>query len=463
MVSTRRAKALAWASLPLFTLIHDGNSNLFSPENIQIMLNPTHEIIYRFGQDSTFYPAGDQLIYASADSYVLESVLSFDVSMADDPDALSSAILKLYLLSGLNATFQVDGLDYFIDPDSSCESMCWIAVDLTESLLWTIEESYNPSRLNIGIAAEENEGYFASSSYKGGRFAPILVLDYQENQGLQPIDFARSKILKGADRNKKDKKKQKQKKKQKKRKPKKKPGKKDKPKKPGKTKPKKGNGKKPIGKTHIGGKDTSILKSKPKPGRNPKPSTTPIGLQKPTKPSRPTNYEGSNSIGKQPKPSSPTPKPIPASPTSVSTRTLQLLNKKESIVTQQLLLYEDPIKGKIPSVYTFSGLMNSLSLMSSKGVAGKTFYLGNENGRKGNTYGLVNIAAFLAQSMKETIKYNACDEVGSCDPVAFIKGLYLVSKSLTCHCYLFCRLSVELLGFGGWSISIGKRPSSILK
>ena len=79
-------------------------------------------------------------------------------------------------------------------------------------------------------------------------------------------------------------------------------------------------------------------------------------------------------------------------------------------------MYDDPLQGKIPSVYTFDGLLNGLEVMSSKGVAGKTFYLGtdgnSENGLyEGSMYGLVNVAAFLSQSMKETIKYNACDEV----------------------------------------------------
>ena len=48
--------------------------------------------------------------------------------------------------------------------------------------------------------------------------------------------------------------------------------------------------------------------------------------------------------------------------------------------------------------------------MNSQGVAGMYFYLGDNNGEKGYQYGLTNVAAFLAQSMKETIKYNACSE-----------------------------------------------------
>jgi hypothetical protein len=62
--------------------------------------------------------------------------------------------------------------------------------------------------------------------------------------------------------------------------------------------------------------------------------------------------------------------------------------------------------------------------MYKNGVANKFFYMGDDcpNGHK---YGLVNIAAFLAQSMKETIKYNACDE-NSWD---FVKGRYPISNA----------------------------------
>jgi hypothetical protein len=40
--------------------------------------------------------------------------------------------------------------------------------------------------------------------------------------------------------------------------------------------------------------------------------------------------------------------------------------------------------------------------MATEGVAGKTFYIGESAVDNGHSYGLVNIAAFLAQSMKET-------------------------------------------------------------
>jgi len=48
--------------------------------------------------------------------------------------------------------------------------------------------------------------------------------------------------------------------------------------------------------------------------------------------------------------------------------------------------------------------------MVEDGVAGKHFYLGNSDPTNGHLYGLANIAAFIGQSMKETIQHDACDE-----------------------------------------------------
>ena len=62
--------------------------------------------------------------------------------------------------------------------------------------------------------------------------------------------------------------------------------------------------------------------------------------------------------------------------------------------------------------------------MYNDGVANKYFYMGDDSAR-GHLYGLVNIAAFLAQSMKETIQYNACDE-NSWD---LVNGMYPLSNS----------------------------------
>lgn len=82
-------------------------------------------------------------------------------------------------------------------------------------------------------------------------------------------------------------------------------------------------------------------------------------------------------------------------------------------VDSKLFLYQTPNMQWVPStVYRYKDFRESLDIMATEGVAGKTFYVGEESdvGDNGHVYGLINIAAFLAQSMKETIQYDACDE-----------------------------------------------------
>ena len=80
-------------------------------------------------------------------------------------------------------------------------------------------------------------------------------------------------------------------------------------------------------------------------------------------------------------------------------------------VDSKLFLYQTPDMQWVPStVYRYEDFRESLDVMATEGVAGKTFYVGEDVGANGYVYGLINIAAFLAQSMKETIQYDACDE-----------------------------------------------------
>lgn len=65
--------------------------------------------------------------------------------------------------------------------------------------------------------------------------------------------------------------------------------------------------------------------------------------------------------------------------------------------------------GTPSTMYKTDGLLRALEFMSEIGVAGMYFYLGDHSSG-GYRYGLTNVAAFLAQSIKETIKYDACSE-----------------------------------------------------
>jgi hypothetical protein len=86
------------------------------------------------------------------------------------------------------------------------------------------------------------------------------------------------------------------------------------------------------------------------------------------------------------------------------------LDTAKSEIDSNLFLYQTPDFQWIPStVYRYDDFRESLSIMATEGVAGKTFYTGDDV-ENGYVNGMVNIAAFLAQSMKETIQYDACDE-----------------------------------------------------
>lgn len=72
-----------------------------------------------------------------------------------------------------------------------------------------------------------------------------------------------------------------------------------------------------------------------------------------------------------------------------------------------LFLYDTGSEWLESDVYTWPDMVKAVQLMATTGVGKAKLWLGEE----GHTiYGLVNLAAFLAQSMQETIQYNACDE-----------------------------------------------------
>ena len=78
--------------------------------------------------------------------------------------------------------------------------------------------------------------------------------------------------------------------------------------------------------------------------------------------------------------------------------------------------------------------------MFETGVAGKFFYLGDDSDN-GHLYGLVNIAAFLGQSMKETIQYD---------------GTFFLSL-VGNFCVLFCSAHYDYL----FSSTNNDEPSSV--
>ncbi|WP_232578241.1 Ig-like domain-containing protein [Photobacterium carnosum] len=96
---------------------------------------------------------------------------------------------------------------------------------------------------------------------------------------------------------------------------------------------------------------------------------------------------------------------------------IEALNKElanaENVMDNEAFLYETPQSQWIPStVYKWNDFLDGLNAMHNIGVAGNKFWLLNDEADDATniTYAKVAIAAFLAQSMQETIRYNACDE-----------------------------------------------------
>ena len=124
----------------------------------------------------------------------------------------------------------------------------------------------------------------------------------------------------------------------------------------------------------------------------------------------PVSYEESSA-------SSPVSSPISESSSSSSSLSCDLGGKTgaaaveetflamKTAIDERIFLYETPLMEWVPSsVYRFDGFFSGMQIMHSEGVAGNTLYMGGECDHC-HMYGLVNVAAFLAQAMKETIRY----------------------------------------------------------
>jgi hypothetical protein len=67
------------------------------------------------------------------------------------------------------------------------------------------------------------------------------------------------------------------------------------------------------------------------------------------------------------------------------------------------------------TLYLWKDMIAGTKVMGSTGIGKQKLYIGEGQSWK---YGLVNLAAFLGQAMKETVMYNACDENNWTDPKA---------------------------------------------
>eukprot|EP00966_Prymnesium_polylepis_P329873 7385550-Prymnesium_polylepis.1 len=82
--------------------------------------------------------------------------------------------------------------------------------------------------------------------------------------------------------------------------------------------------------------------------------------------------------------------------------------------SENVFQYQTPSGGWLPStLYTWSDMIEGVKIMATTGIGKQKLYVGEGDNY---VYGLVNLAAFLGESMKETIMYNACDENNWSDP-----------------------------------------------
>lgn len=92
-----------------------------------------------------------------------------------------------------------------------------------------------------------------------------------------------------------------------------------------------------------------------------------------------------------------------SSPSTLIDTTVQALQSSNS---DGVFLYDTGTEWLPSDIYTWPDMIEAVKLMASTGVGQLKLWLGDTD----HVYGLVNVAAFLAQCMQETIQYNACDE-----------------------------------------------------
>ena len=89
------------------------------------------------------------------------------------------------------------------------------------------------------------------------------------------------------------------------------------------------------------------------------------------------------------------------------------LSAIEAEMDGQVFLYETPSSSWVPStIYKWADFLTGLNSMHNVGVAGDKFWLVDStvDDATNTKYAKVAIAAFLSQSMQETIRFDACDE-----------------------------------------------------
>lgn len=102
---------------------------------------------------------------------------------------------------------------------------------------------------------------------------------------------------------------------------------------------------------------------------------------------------------------------MPLTPDELLAKIVENLQNADS---DGVFQYQTPSGGWLPStLYTWKDMIEGVKIMATQGIGKEKLFVGEGGNFK---YGLVNLAAFLGQCMKETIMYNACDENNWSDP-----------------------------------------------
>eukprot|EP00928_Gymnodinium_smaydae_P046612 TRINITY_DN3105_c0_g3_i1.p1 TRINITY_DN3105_c0_g3~~TRINITY_DN3105_c0_g3_i1.p1 ORF type:complete len:1251 (-),score=136.36 TRINITY_DN3105_c0_g3_i1:411-4163(-) len=125
----------------------------------------------------------------------------------------------------------------------------------------------------------------------------------------------------------------------------------------------------------------------------------------------PSQVSGTSSPTAQPvatpTPTTASPPPPPPPPTSDDDLVQKALRALSNADSSGVFMYDTGSGWLESDIYTWPDMIDAVRLMATTGVGKAKLWLGEGSN---HIYGLVNVAAFLAQSMQETIQYNACDE-----------------------------------------------------
>jgi len=104
----------------------------------------------------------------------------------------------------------------------------------------------------------------------------------------------------------------------------------------------------------------------------------------------------------------PVPVPAPQPPLPPSTGLLgDVIDALGKSNADGVFMYDTGTQWLPSDIYTWSDMTRAVQVMASSGIGDAKLWVGEGTNYH---YGMVNIAAFLAQCMQETIRYNACDE-----------------------------------------------------